>query len=57
MRRITLSSPYGYMTTPGGGRIKNGRGGVAVYGEADRILFDGEAHSVVVPAHWQVHED
>lgn len=53
MRTIKLKSPYGYMTTPGGGRIENGRVGVQTYGEADRFVFEGETVSLPVPAHWQ----
>lgn len=53
MRKIKLASPYGYLTTPGGGRIENGRRGVVVENDRCEILFEGELLPVQVPAHWQ----
>lgn len=54
--RVELNSPYGKLTTPGGGVIENGRHGeqIAQTPLVDKypVVFDGETEHVNVPGHW-----
>lgn len=53
---VILDSPYGYLTTPGGGKILNESVGrvVSPYipGRGISVIFNGFFSAVDVPAHW-----
>lgn len=56
--RIVLDSPYGTLTTPGGGEIENGREGMVSSVDPYKVAFDGEMGAeVTVPVHWLAPKD
>jgi hypothetical protein len=53
--KIKLNASYGFLTTPGNGKILNGTIGTVIkYSTTEKcdILFDGEIDTVKVPCHW-----
>lgn len=54
-QRVRLDSPYGFLHTPGGGRIDNGATGTVTAvgrGGGLHVRFDEERNTVKVPLHW-----